>query len=177
MPTVLTPCQVPWNISASGSGVTLVHTESDVEPECTVRFLAGRLQDNNRTDIRHVEITFRKCYFARLGPHGDSEGIEAIGYRIDPPRPAGLEYIDWLRQRWRETGFCPSSRFYIAKSSDWLPTLPDFFQGDFRHYVVDGRDGYVELIAREFEWREWLLLRDEPDRAKWPLVGEGAGIG
>jgi hypothetical protein len=153
--TILTPCLVPWAISPSGSGVTLTHSESDVEPECTVVFVAGRLGQDDRTDIRHVEIVFNQCYHARVGPHSDSEGVEALGYVIDPPRPSAEDYLNWRVRHWRETGSCPDSGFYVAKRSAWLESLPNFFRPDFRHYVVDGRDGYVELIAREFKWREW----------------------
>ncbi len=154
MDTILTPCLVPWAISPSGSSVTLTHCESDVEPECTVVVGAGRLGQDDRTDTRCVEIVFKLCYHARVGPHSDSEGVEVLGYMIDPPKPCAADYLHWRVKHWRETGNCPDPGFYVAKQSAWLESLPLFFRQDFRHYVVDGRDGYVELIAREFKWRE-----------------------
>ena len=56
-------------------------------------------------------------------------------------------------------------------------TPSDFFRPDFRHYVVDGRDGYVELIARQFRWREWLWTEGEREQApaRGSVVGEGEG--
>ena len=162
------------------SGVTLTHSESDVEPECIVAFGAGRLGKDDRTDSRRVEIVFKLCYYARVGPHSDTEGVDALGYLIEPPITcAANEYPIWRVQQWRETGNCPDPGFYVAKQSAWLESLPDFFRRDLRHYVVDGRDGYVELIARNFNWREWLWTEGERDLvpAGSPVVGEGEGVG
>src|SRR5438477_12849739 len=90
--TVLSPCRVPWAISPSMSGVTLTHSESDVEPECIVLFGGGRLREDGRTDSRRIEITFNLCYYARLGPHSDREGVEEVlGYIIDPPVTCAAE--------------------------------------------------------------------------------------
>lgn len=139
------------------SGITLFHSESDRAPECTVVFGAGRLQDNGRTDSRRVEIIFDLCYHARIGPLSDRGGIEEVGYsvitQIDCPV---ADYLAERERQWRATGFCPHSGFYVATKSAWLQSLPDV-QGS-KHYVVVGRDGYVEVIARSFKWREWLWL-------------------
>lgn len=175
--TVLKACRVPWSISPTMSGVTLIHRETDVEPKCSVVFGAGRLRDDDRTDSRRVEFVFEGCYHARVGPHSDLEGIEAIGYEI--VEPFKFDAADYLLRRarlWRESGFCPNPYFYFALQSAWLAALPDFFRLDSRHYVVDGRDGYVELIARRYRWREWLWNEDHRESAPsdGPVVeGEG----
>lgn len=177
--TILTPCRVPWAISPSMSGVTLTHSESDVEPECTVVFGGGRLNADHRIDSRRIEITFKMCYHARLGPHADLETIEAIGYLINPAYDGDInDYSERCHRTWFATGNCPDSGFYYAKESAWLATLPTFFQRDFRHYVVDGRDGYVELIAQQFAWREWLWSSGHRDDAPsaGPVVGTGEGV-
>jgi hypothetical protein len=178
METILTPCRVPWAISPSMSGVTLSHSESDVEPVCTVVFGAGRIQEDGRTDSRHVEIEFKLCYYARVGPHSDEEGVEVLGYTIDRPTICAADYLDWRVRQWRETGYCPDPGFYVAERSAWLESLPDFFRRDFRHYVVDGRGGYVELIASQFRWREWLWTVGDRELAplQRPVVGEGEGV-
>lgn len=166
------------------SGVTLIHTETDVAPECTVVFAGGRLTSESRTDSRRIEITFESCYFARVGPHDDRETIEVLGYEVD--RPSELvdvaHYIDRRNRIWRESGNCPDSGFYVARQSDWVSTLPRSFprhlENQIRHYVVDGRDGYVELIARQFSWREWLWTDGQRDDApsKGPVAGSGEGV-
>jgi hypothetical protein len=176
--TILVPCRVPWAISPSTSGLTLRHSESDTQPECTVTLGAGRLRADGRTDDRRIEIVFELSYYARVGPHSDTEGVEALGYSIVFP----FEYdpADYLERRahmWREAGYCPDPRFYVAQQSAWLAALPDFRHGGFRHYVIDGRDGYVELIARRYRWREWLWNEGERElaQAKGPVVDEGEG--
>ncbi len=176
--TILTPCRVPWSISPTTSGVTLSHCETEAEPECTVVLGAGRLRDDGRTDNRRVEIAFESCYHARVGPHSDSEGVEALGYEIVPRvEDIPAEYLNWRARRWREIGHCPDPGFYVAMQSAWLDGLSNFFRRDFRHYVVDGRDGFVELIARRYRWREWHWhdgLR-ELAPSQGPVVGQGDG--
>jgi hypothetical protein len=160
------------------SALTLRHCETDVEPECSVVFGAGRLRDDDRTDSRRVELVFEGCYHARVGPHSDTESIEAIGYEIvDPLESDAANYLLRRSRLWRESGFCPDSGFYVALESAWLAGLPDRFRFGSRHYVVDGRDGYVELIARRFRWREWLWIEGDRESApcNGPVVGEGQG--
>ena len=178
METILKPCRVPWAISPSTGGITLTHVEPDARPRCTVVFGGGRLNDD-RIDDRRIEIEFELGYFARCGPHDDTSNIESIGYRIAPKFDGAIEnYSDWRRPEWKATGYCPKSGFYVATQSAWLATVPEFYQRDFRHYVVDGRDGYVEVIARSFKWREWLWGENchrEEAPSKGPVVGSGEG--
>lgn len=177
MDTILVPCRVPWAISPSMSGLTLTHCETDVEPECKVVCGGGRLTDDDRTDDRRIEIAFSMCHYARLGPHDDSVGVEAIGYRVEGEYEGDVrQYLAWRRRQWRATGICPDPGFYVARQSAWLTALPDF-KNDFRHYLVDGRDGYVELISRGFGWREWMWCDGHRDDApmKGPVVGSGEG--
>ena len=179
VPTILTPCRVPWTISPSTSGVTLSHAESDVQPECSVVFGGGRLTQDGRIDSRRIEITFTMCYHARLGPHHDSETIESIGYQIDEIDNVQTEdEYEQYKQKWMVSGICPDSGFYIAKESEWLPTLPAFFRTGFEHYVIDGRDGYVELVERQFAWQEWMWSNGHRDDAPkiGPVVGNGDNV-
>jgi hypothetical protein len=162
------------------SGLTLQHRETDVAPECSVVLGAGRLGDDGRTDSRRIELVFEGCYHVRVGPHSDTEGVEAIGYEVvapfkfDPP-----DYLSGRARLWRQSGLCPDPGFYVAVQSEWLAGLSDVFRLGSRHYVVDGRDGYVELIARRFRWREWLWVEGDREAApsEGPVVGEGEGSG
>jgi len=160
------------------SGVTLIHAESDTEPECEVSFGAGHLAQDDKTDMRRVTMRFSLCYFARTGYHEDSGGVESIGYRVAYPEPPpdGLDYLNWWRDRWHQDGLCPDSGFFVAESSAWLASLPEQFRRDSNHYVIDGRDGYVELIAQGFEWNEWIWkdgLRDDVP-SNGPIVDQGS---
>lgn len=177
MATILTPCKVPWQISSSSSGITLIHTETDTEPDCKVVLGGGRLKEDGHTDSRRIDITFKRCYFARVGHHDDTQSIEDIGYIVDAPVPDDLkDYSQWRCATWLALGHCPDSGFYVAQSSDWLSTLPEFCQR-FRHYVLDGHDGYVELIAERFAWQEWSWNHGERDDApaNGSMLGSGTG--
>ena len=179
MKTVLVSCRVPWAISPSESGVTLTHIETDVKPECSVVFGGGRLREDGLTDDRRIEITFESCYYARTGPIPDTEGVEALGYEVVGGFEGDMrDYLAWRHDKWQRDGLCPDSGFYVAQASVWLPTLPPFFQQRHRHYVISGRDGYVELVARSFAWREWLWEQGQREDALsiGPVVGHGEGI-
>lgn len=176
--TILKPCRVPWSISPTVSCLTLRHEEADSAPECSVVFGAGRLRDDDLTDSRRVELVFEECYYSRLSPHSDTESIKAIGYEV--VEPFEFDTSDYLTRRsrvWRESGSCPNSGFYVARHSEWLAGLPDCFRETCRHYVVDGREGYIELIARRFKWREWLWDEGHRESSQFsgPVVGEGEG--
>ena len=175
MNTILQPCPVPWMISPSMSGVTLCHGEADTVPNCTVVLGGGRIQETG-IDNRRIEVSFDECWFARSAPKPDNKGIDAVGFEVmgDSP-PPDRDYREWSRSEWKRTGVCPRSGFYVATVSSWLGSLPEWHQKGARHYVVSGRDGYVELVAKQYAWREWLwqasLREDAPKRG--PVVAQG----
>lgn len=153
--TVLTPCRVPWSISPSGSGLCLKHTETDIAPECSVTFGANRLTADGTLAGGEVEIVFDGCYFARVSPKSDVSDIDECGFRIENGKAETLEGdIVWPPREWVEKGVCPDSGFYFATESAWMESVPLLFRRDCRHFVLAGRDGYLELIAREYKWRE-----------------------
>jgi hypothetical protein len=152
--------------------------EKDVRPECTVVFGGGRLQDTGLIDDRRIELTFSGCWFARVAPKDDNEGIDAVGFEVVSPFSAIQDTWERLRQEqqeWQRSGYCPDSGFYVAVTSAWLSDLPEY-QSRFKHYVVSGRDGYVELIAQNYAWREWLWVDSDREEApnKSEVIGEGS---
>jgi hypothetical protein len=153
--TVLTHCQVPWAISPTRSGVTLTHQETDVAPNCLATVGVGSLTPNNKTDCGLVEICFESCYFARTGPKSDNADIECIGYQVTPRYEGSADYLEWRASTWRKTGYCPDPGFYIATQSPWLDSIRMPYRKDAKHYVIEGRDGYVEVIATGYRWR-WV---------------------
>ena len=90
---------------------------------------------------------------------------------------AALARTVQLESALASSAFCPNSGFYVAKTSAWLSNLTPSVHKDFRHYVVDGRDGYVELIADRYSWREWLWVDSHREEAPscGPEVGSGNG--
>ena len=169
MTTTLRNCEVPWSISPSSSGVTLIHEETDVEPLCRVVLGAGRLNSDGRTDLRRIEIVFELAYFTRTTPHSDYHGPSEYGFDV-VDEYQGNQHNEWRKQQWLETGICPDSGFYVADSSDWLESVPKFCKREFKHYLLDGRDGHVELLASKYRWAEWMPDENRLDWSEvWPL--------
>ena len=169
MVTSLRNCEVPWAISPTGSGLTLIHEETDVSPKCRVVLGAGRLTPDGRTDFRRIELVFELAYFTRTTPHDDSQSASDYGFSVIDEYGGDINtYLEWRKHEWRKTGVCPNPGFYIAESSDWLATVPDFFKQNCNHYLLDGRDGHVELIASQYRWSEWLI--DEKTNREWSEI-------
>ena len=178
MKTVLVPCRVPWMISQSMSGVTLTHCETSVEPECFVVLGGGGIRPDGVRDNRRIEVTFKLCYYARVGHHYDTGSVESLGYEFVGGFDTEWRDFSRFRDEWLRRGDCPDSGFYVAQESAWLSELPSDFREGYRHYVIDGRDGYVELVAQSFAWREWMWGRGERDDAanNGPVVRRGEGV-
>jgi hypothetical protein len=166
MKTVLKPYRVPWSVSPTMDGLTLHHV-SDAEPRCSVVFGGGRLGGDGLTDNRRIEIAFSSGYFARVTAKADDEDIEASGFDVLEGFSGPMQdYWDWRERRWRETGLCPDPSFYVATASPWLDSVNQQFgmaHLSLRHFLLAGRDSYIEILAKRFSWREWLWtegLRD-----------------
>jgi hypothetical protein len=164
-------------ISPSNSDVTLTHTETDVAPECRVVFGAGRLQSDSKIDSRVVALTFAECSHARVSPKADNAGLGSEGFEFLEDAPKGIAYRNWISEEWKRRGYCPSSGFWVVARSSWLSELR---ASDGYHYVICGRDGYVELIAKHYSWQEWEWCaghRDDAVRTNPIASGTGYGNG
>ncbi len=183
MSTILKPCAVPWAVSPSGGGIGLTHIQDD-EPECRVLLGGGRIKRDGGIDNRRIELTFENVLWTRTGPHPDNVNVESIGYEIDNGfadkgySGSGdvAEKVDWIHAYWLREGICPDPKFYYASESDWLMSLN--VPGDgFKHYVIDDRDGYVELISTGYSWKEWLWIEghinDVPTNSDVAFSGVG----
>ena len=161
------------------SGVTLIHSETDVAPECTVVLGANRMSTEGCLEACRVDIVFSLSYYAKVGWLNDTESIDSIGYAVkDQYRGDADSYIKWRKETWQVSGKCPNPGFYVAEHSEWIMTLPPYFHRDFHHYVIEGRDGYIEMIAKGFSWKVWLWLSGHRDDApmKGPVLDSGEGI-
>lgn len=163
----LTPCKVPWMVSPS-SGVTLTHTDTDVAPDCTVIFGGSRLTEDNMLDQRRIEIVFEKCWHARVAPKYDNGDLDEEGFDCSDLGDGSEDNWERNRDLWRKTGICPDPGFYQVAYSPWINSLFECVEGE-KHYVICGRDGYVELIALGYAWRESMWI----DGHKGPVVCEG----
>lgn len=136
-------------VSPSG-GLELRHVETDVGPECSVMFPAGRINADDKLDQRFVEVVFRGGAFARVHWHDDTSGVECLGYGSPEPVVDAWPMLD----TWTIGDDCPDPQFYRVLNSDWIAGLPPHF-AHHRHYILDGRDGCIEIAAERYAWREW----------------------
>ena len=84
-------------VGPSMSAVTLSHTETDTEPECSIVLGGGRMSDTGQLDSRRIEIDFKMCHHARTRPLGGG-GVDAI-YPVEPSYGGDMNgYLDWLRR-------------------------------------------------------------------------------
>jgi hypothetical protein len=158
MSVVLKACRVPWAISPTMSGLTLRYTEPKSDADCHVVFGAGRLGSDGLTDSRRVELCFLGVDHVRASTKRYGDDITALGFEIVGGYAGDLNaYFDWRELVWREHGTCPDSGFYVATKSDRL------MGEDARHFVLEGRQCYVEVIAKRYTWREWIWSSGERD--------------
>jgi hypothetical protein len=130
-----------------------------------------------------VRVEFESAAFASAKPHRDDEELaEVTGYDIVPRRKepevglsGGLREVlratadvanrrEQEQKRWIETGACPDPGFYFSMDSGWLEAERNSWAarqrtshgpGDGVHFLLDGRDGYVEILASGFSWQAW----------------------
>lgn len=162
-------------------GLTLLHATGG-EPLCSIVFGGGRLGADGLTDRRRIEIIFSSGCFARVSVKSDSEDVEASGFDVldgfgGPPQ----DYLRWLVRCWRETGICPRSDFYLATVSPWLDSVrkkAGVAHPALRHFLLAGRDSYIEILATGFAWREWMWPCGPRDQFtnQDDVVGFGSGI-
>lgn len=92
--------------------------------------------------------------------HDDIASVECLGYEKPEPIVDAWPMLD----TWTVGDDCPDPYFYRVLNSDWTTRLPSHFV-HHRHYVLDGRDGCVEIAAECYTWREWI----------WP-IGESLDV-
>jgi hypothetical protein len=157
-------CTLPWAIWPWG--ITLTHSDTDVLPECSVEFGALVARPTRPYEELWVKVEFELAAFASAKPHRDDEDLVDIsGYDIVPRRDDG-SVGGWERREveWLRTGVCPDPSFYFSTNSRWLEAERSSWAARQRtdrrpdeavHFLLDGRDGYVEILALGFTWRAW----------------------
>ena len=154
-------CTLPWSIWPWG--LTLNHGDTDVLPECSVEFGVQVVRPSPPYEQLWVKVEFELAAFASAKPHRDDEGLSDVtGYDIVPRRGATSwedDQAEWLR-----TGVCPDPGFYFSTDTRWLDADRRSWaarqrgnprQEEAVHFLLDGRDGYVEILAAGFTWRAW----------------------
>jgi hypothetical protein len=165
------PCTLPWSIWSWG--LTLKHSDTDVLPECSVEFGAMRVvQTSEQFEQIWIRVDFADAAYASAKPHRDDEEVFTVtGYKlIQPDVRTGSEGIGLLdefeqeQEEWKRTGICRRPDFYFSRDSRWLEAERDSWAWRHRggsrpedavHFLLDGRDGYLEILASGFHWSAW----------------------
>jgi hypothetical protein len=157
-------CTLPWRIWPWG--ISLRHSDSDMVPECSVEFGAMIVRPTPPYEELWVKVDFELAAFASAKPHRDDEELrEVSGYDIIPRRNDHSPGA-WQRQEkeWLGSGVCSDPGFYFSTNSRWLELERDSWAARQRtsrradeaiHFLLDGRDGYLEILAAGFTWRAW----------------------
>ncbi len=157
------PCAVPWRIWPWG--LTLHHEDTDVLPACSVEF-GVLMQPGVPSEELWVRVDFEAAAFASASPHRDDEDLaDVTGYDIVPRRTVdGPAERQLEEEEWNRTELCPDPGFYFSTDSAWLDRSRrlwadrqrmDRSPQDAVHFLMDGRDGYLEILASGFTWRAW----------------------
>lgn len=105
-------------------------------------------------------VRLRHCFEAQGTQAESSDGLRET-------LQATLEAVNsWEaeQKRWIETGVCPDPGFWFSMDSAWLEAERNSWATrqrtrhgpeDAVHFLLDGRDGYVEILASAFTWQAW----------------------
>lgn len=104
-----------------------------------------------------VRIEFREGIWARISPaFSDREVIDPrefdsaqIPYS-SPPNDVGV-WLQDFQSLWMKSGNCPDPCAYTVESSQWISHLG---LNGFEHFLIQGHDAYVEVLARGWKWEE-----------------------
>ena len=172
--------EVPWMLSPSAPFLQL--TASEWDHPTTVRFVAffgleestvqpgrtkyvlaksphelGMKLGTPGAPYQLVRVKFAGATASRLLPAFsdrevvDPEMYDASGllYRF-APRQGVQEWIERFQAAWAQNRFCPNPRMYEVSNSLWIDELG--LGVEFKHFLLLGRDSYVEIAAKHWDW-------------------------
>jgi hypothetical protein len=150
---------LPWMISTSVSDLRVLLLENDdTTVTCDVATLPTQ-HPCGELIIRRAAVSFEGGQWLRVEPAAtDASTIPAgrFSWGEMPLQEAeGRDAEGLLRDfyaRWRETGICPDPGIYEIVSSTWLRSSGAARFG-CKHYVMVGRDTWLEILAMSLAWR------------------------
>jgi hypothetical protein len=146
------PCLLPWAIWPWG--LSLSHSDTDVGPKCTVEFGAQVARPTPPFDQYWVRVVFAMADVVIARPKSDIADLADVtdyDFEVDADRGESAHHADI--NRWLESGECPHPGFYWASKSTLLESEVEA-QGSI-HFLLEGRDGYLEILADGFSWSAW----------------------
>jgi hypothetical protein len=104
-----------------------------------------------------VMMEFQGSSASRISPsHSDREVIDPKKFDFSsiPSANYSKGVAAWLRDfrsLWAKTGNCPDPRAYSVEDSQWQESRGG---SGLRHFLIQGHDAYVEVLARGWKWEE-----------------------
>jgi hypothetical protein len=116
--------------------------------------------DGSRGKYQRVRVLFDHGLWLRCSPgFSESQVIETAAYDWSDipaalrPGETASENVLRVRASWLSTGIALDPRMYEILPSFWIEELglrnPG---GRWHHYLLTGSDGYIEVIARGWQW-------------------------
>ena len=163
----LRPINAPWMISTAAPEIGFRVKSQEGLFHGYVDFLAlftpPKAWRGGDDRYYHVVVVFDSIVSLRMSPefsgidrsrwHGYDWG--AVPGAVDDNGESESR-LNQLDEQWEWTGVCPDPRAYVIEDSDWLvqlgftSDLPDSLRVD--HYLLMGRDHYIEIIAKSMRW-------------------------
>ena len=106
-----------------------------------------------------VRIVFGRGHWVKLFPSVSETHVvphEDYDWSAFPAmRPGEVlhEALARRRKQWLKTGISPNPGMYEVKDSPWLASTGLAAQAQWKHYLLTGCDGGVEVLAQGWEWR------------------------
>jgi len=186
----LKPLKVPWQVSPSTPFLRLLAEESGkcqtqvifvasfgLRAETTERQEAGfrsatkainphELADSDSEKSKThslVRLSFEGGLWARISPaFSDREMINPHEFDTslipysNQPDDVGVWLKDF-QSLWMKSGRCPDPGAYVVEPSQWISSLG--LKG-FEHFLIQGHDAFIEVLARHWKWEEIKKLPD-----------------
>lgn len=178
----LVAVEVPWMVSPSVPYLQLNASEAAADDLAAVSFIAhfglewpSTQLNEKRFEKVHspyasgikltpptgpfqlVKVKFASAIASRMLPgFSDREIINPEIYdssNLPCGYSPGQSISEWKRQfqhTWVQNRLCPDPRMYEVSSSLWIEELG--VGGEFKHFLIEGHDAYVEIIAKKWDW-------------------------
>jgi hypothetical protein len=147
------PVPLPWSVSVSVANLAVSWQE---DGKCVVFCDAFFGQHHAVPQYKRIAVNFRGCIGAIVQVRrDDSEVVGGDNYDWSGVRTphinteAGLTaWLAAFATDWFTTGQCPNPNFYRVERSTWAAS----FHYDYQHFIIEGPDSYVEVLANGFDW-------------------------
>jgi hypothetical protein len=144
---------LPWSVSTSVANLAVSWRE---DGQCVVRCDGFFGHHHAAPRYKRITVNFTDCISVTSQVRRDDAEViggdqyDWSGVRV-PRIKTESELTAWLTvfaADWASTGNCPNPQFYRVERSTWAAS----FRHSYQHFIIEGTDSYVELLARDFTW-------------------------